>query len=136
MGGLHKEQASKLMSYEPNPASESDQEGDDSSYCASSSGSFEDSNDSDQAELGPIYKSWCVHLSILEDFVQVATNFTIARFKALWVSVQDIICSKWNVGSGRQNDIHPMDVLLMVLKQLKQGIRFDQTARWLGCSGN
>ena len=115
---------------------ELEDEEDESSYCASSSGLVDESEDTEEAELGPIYKSWCSKSSSSEDFVQVATNFTIAEFKALWASVQDIICLNWNVGSGRRSNIHPMDALLMVLTQLKQGGTFAHTDCWFGCLGN
>ena len=67
------------------------------------------------------------------DFVKSATNFSIAEFCVLYFQTADIIQSKWNVGSGQCNPMHPMDALLMTLTQLKQGCPYAYTPRVFGC---
>ena len=67
------------------------------------------------------------------NFVKLATNFSIAEFCVLYFQTADIIQSKWNVGSGCQNPTHPMDALLMTLTQLKQGRPYAYTSCVFGC---
>ena len=67
------------------------------------------------------------------NFVKYATNFLIAEFCILYFQTADTIQSKWNVGSGCWNPLHPMDALLMTLTQLKQEQPYVHTLRVFGC---
>ena len=88
--------------------------------------------DNDNKLLGPIFWLWCDCLTINNDFVKLATNFSIVEFCVLYFQTLDIIQSKWNVGSGRQNPTHLMDALLMMLMQLKWGRPYAYMSRVLG----
>ena len=105
----------------------------DDEDCEVNSSDDPSSHDSDE---GPVFRSWVEKSTKTEDFIQISTNFTIAEFQMLYIDIQDIIVTRWNVGSGRRSPVHPMDALLMVLAQLKQGTPFAATSKIFSLSGD
>ena len=59
---------------EPNPSSSSGLDLEEPMITINSS------DDKDDDDYGPIFKSWVARLSTSEDFVRSRTNFTIAKF--------------------------------------------------------
>ena len=85
-----------LKNYVPeDPANASDASSSDVALSQSKSG------DNDNKLLGPIFCLWCNCSTVNNNFVKLATNFSIAEFCVLYFQTADIIQSNWNVGSGR-----------------------------------
>ena len=110
MAAAHKNDVDELRNYTPQDLS------DDSDM---SKGSASTMTYDPDADVGGIFQSWVDKSTSSEDLIKSSTHFTTTEFKSIWINIQHLIKSNWNVGSGRQSTTHAMDALLMVMVQMK-----------------